>query len=176
VLEVSLKKDKINQAILQVMKEAAVDCGLNSADLEEIQCLQIDGIADQYMFDPNLEIDKRITGIQFKRAIEAQQMAMAQTRPSTVSLSASDTAQQAVSVATGNVQAKAESARTKVPKMRLQSVKYDGKTYLLVPYPLNVMRFKMYSAQDTALRTQLGEVEFDPLTKRPSRVSVYPSS
>jgi hypothetical protein len=60
--------------------------------------------------------------------------------------------------------------------MRLQSVKYDGKTYLLVPYPLNVMRFKMYSAQDTALRTQLGEVEFDPLTKRPSRVSVYSSS
>lgn len=178
VLNVSLKKDKINQAILDVMKSAAVDCGLNSADLDNVQCLQIDSaVADQYMFDPDLEVDKRITGIQFKRFIEAQQKALAEVvaeEKSAIPSSASEAAQQAVSLSTGKVPLKATSA-PKVPKMKLESMRYDGKPYLLVPYPFNKWRFKMFSAQDTSLRKPLGETEFDPLTKSPSRVTLYPN-
>ena len=175
VLTVSLKKDKINQAILDVMKAAAVDCGLNSAHLENVQCLEIDGMADQYMFDPDLQVDKRLTGIQFKRIIEAQKMALTQAAAEEASAAApspAQAAQQAVSLATGK--AAAPSASTKVPKMKVNSVRYDGKQYLLVPYPFNNLRFKMFLATDTSLRKQAGEVEFDPLTKKPSRVYLYP--
>jgi len=66
VWEVSKKKDKINNEILELMKECAMDCGLNAADNQDVKCLFIDGRPDQAMFDPNLEIDKLTTSIEMK--------------------------------------------------------------------------------------------------------------
>ena len=48
------------------MKESAVDCQLNRGENEPIKCLRIDGHPDQYLFDPDLEVDKLITSITFK--------------------------------------------------------------------------------------------------------------
>ena len=179
VLNVSLKKDKINQGLLQVMKEAAVDCGLNSADLKDVQCLQIDGPANQYLFDPNLEMDKRITGIQFKKLLEAQKLGMASSvRASSSSSSVatpSEAVQEAVSKAMGKAPPSASSAKTKVPTMNVQLIKYDGRTYFIIPYPFNTTRFKIYDSSDPNLRKQLGEAEKDPITDRISQVSLYPS-
>ena len=65
VLDVSTKKEKISKELLQVMKECAVDCDLNKAD-NDVTCIKINGRADKYMFDPNLEMDILITGIELK--------------------------------------------------------------------------------------------------------------
>jgi hypothetical protein len=68
VYEVSTKKDKINQSLLQVMKEAAVDCGLNAADNKDVQCFTIeDGRPDKYLFDPKLEVDNMLTRMEYKK-------------------------------------------------------------------------------------------------------------
>jgi hypothetical protein len=66
VYYVSIKKDKINQEILKLMKESAVDCELNAGENDGIQCFRIEGQATQYLFDPNLEVDKIITSIELK--------------------------------------------------------------------------------------------------------------
>jgi superfamily II DNA/RNA helicase len=66
VYYVSIKKDKINQEILKLMKESAVDCELNAGENDGIQCFRIEGQATQYLFDPNLEVDKIVTSIELK--------------------------------------------------------------------------------------------------------------
>ena len=66
VYNVSKKKEKISKALLEVMQEAAVDCGLNAADNDGVQCFVVDGRPDQYMFDPNLEVDKILTSMELK--------------------------------------------------------------------------------------------------------------
>jgi len=65
VYNVGLKKDKINQELLDLMMESAMDCGLNAAD-NGVQCFEILGRPDQYIFDPNLEIDKMLSNIELK--------------------------------------------------------------------------------------------------------------
>ena len=163
VYNVSIKKDKINQAILQVMKEAAVDCGLNSADIGDVQCLRIDGRPDQYLFDPDLEVDKRITGIQFKQVQKPPQAQQ--------DLSQEEQKDEAIQKALSQ-----PSKPSKIAKMEVQMIRYDGKPYLLLPYPTDKQRFKLYSPLDELFRKQLGELEFDPITKRPSRVFFYPEA
>jgi len=66
VYNVGIKKDKVNQELLTMMQETAVDCELNEADNGGVTCLEIDGRPDQYLFDPDLQVDKLITSIEFK--------------------------------------------------------------------------------------------------------------
>lgn len=64
IREVSVRKDKINHELLEVMKESAVDCRMNAADNQNVKCLVVNGKADKYMFDPNLDVDIQISGIE----------------------------------------------------------------------------------------------------------------
>ena len=72
VFSVSKKKDLLNNAFLKIMKEAAVDCELNAADNKDVVCLDIVGSMNNYMFDPDLTIDKITTSVFFKETIEAE--------------------------------------------------------------------------------------------------------
>jgi hypothetical protein len=72
VYDVSMKKDKINNAFLRIMKEAAVDCNLNQADNNDVICLNITGSMNTYLFDPNLAIDRVTTAIEFKEEKRAE--------------------------------------------------------------------------------------------------------
>jgi hypothetical protein len=67
VLNISNKKDKINNGFLQIMKESAVDCTLNTADNKNISCMNIFGEMNTYLFDPNLAVDKKKTFMEFKQ-------------------------------------------------------------------------------------------------------------
>jgi hypothetical protein len=69
VFNVGVKKDKINQELLDLMKETAMDCGLNAADNDGVQCFEVLGRPDQYLFDPNLEVDKMLTSIEIKEVV-----------------------------------------------------------------------------------------------------------
>jgi hypothetical protein len=64
IREVSVRKDKINHELLEVMKESAVDCRMNASDNQNVKCLVVNGKADKYMFDPNLDVDIQISGIE----------------------------------------------------------------------------------------------------------------
>jgi hypothetical protein len=73
VFNVSIKKDKVNQEILNLMKEAAVDCGLNAADNDGVQCFEVLGRPEQYLFDPDLQVDKLLTNIELKEIVREKE-------------------------------------------------------------------------------------------------------
>jgi hypothetical protein len=68
---ISSKKDKVNHAILTVMKESAIDCVLNKGENDPVSCVEIEGRPDQYLFDPNLQVDINETIMTFKKAAPA---------------------------------------------------------------------------------------------------------
>lgn len=151
VFHVSIKKDRINQSILNVMKESAVDCGLNSADNDGVQCFVVEGRADQYLFDPNLEVDKLITNIEMKE-VKSTKVGI----------------QQQVNSATG--QASTASSATIACKV----VEIRGKEYMLFP-KANSGGFllELFSRQDQDFRHPLGEVAVDPITNAYTRMRMY---
>lgn len=151
VFHVSIKKDRINQSILNVMKESAVDCGLNSADNDGVQCFMVEGRADQYLFDPNLEVDKLITNIEMKE-VKSERTGI----------------QQQVNSATGR--ASASSSGTIACKV----VEIGGKEYMLFP-KANSGGFllEIFSRQDQDFRHPLGEVAIDPITNTYTRMRMY---
>ena len=151
VFHVSIKKDRINQSILNVMKESAVDCGLNSADNDGVQCFVVEGRADQYLFDPNLEVDKLITNIEMKE-VKSDKVGI----------------QQQVNSATGR--ASAASSGTIACKV----VEIGGKEYMLFP-KANSGGFllEIFSRQDQDFRHPLGEVAVDPITNTYTRMRMY---
>jgi hypothetical protein len=62
VLDVALRKEKIAKELLDIMKEAAIDCTLNAADNEPMECLVLKEGSNPYMFDPDLSKDEITTG------------------------------------------------------------------------------------------------------------------
>ena len=160
VYNVSMKKDRINNALLDVMKEAAVDCGLNSADVKTAQCFHVEGRPDQYLFDPDLEVDKRITGIQIKQIVQTQKSPAPAPAPASSSSSSSTPPAPAP-------------AAPRVQKMKLEMMRYDGEQYMILPNPKDKQQFKLYSPRDDMFKKPLGEGELDPILHRPSRITIY---
>jgi hypothetical protein len=141
VFYVGVKKDKINQEILKVMKESAVDCELNAGENDGIQCFRIDGAPTQYLFDPNLEVDKIVTSIELKEV---------KPRASRVD------------------QALSEPAASAGPTTELISVvSIKGTKYLKHQKPNSSGTvFQLFGMTDTDYRKPLGEVEVDPVLKK----------
>ena len=81
VLNVSLRKKEINEQLLTLMKEVAIDCELNKTENEpDIACFRIEGTSNQYMFDPDLDIDILTT---------ESELRLEKPKPSVVALGAS---------------------------------------------------------------------------------------
>jgi len=64
VLDVALRKEKIAKELLDIMKESSIDCALNAADNEAMECLVVEEKTNPYMFDPDLVKDETSTGIE----------------------------------------------------------------------------------------------------------------
>ncbi len=145
VYNVGLKKDKINQELLDLMKETAMDCGLNAADNGAVSCFVVDGKPDQYLFDPNLQLDKILTAIEIKEVKEVK----------------SEIAAPGAAVAK-EVGAKAP------PKAEVEQVtviKYKGVEYLLRSKKgSGGLTFEMFAMSDDTFKTPLGEISVNPGT------------
>jgi hypothetical protein len=58
VLQLSMNKRKLNQGFLKIMKEAAVDCVLNSGENEELACYTgIEGVPSDTAMQPDIQED-----------------------------------------------------------------------------------------------------------------------
>jgi hypothetical protein len=67
IQDIATRKEKIAKELLQLMKEVAVDCGLNGADNEPLECFpQIPDNGNPYLFDPDLDKDIITTGTELK--------------------------------------------------------------------------------------------------------------
>ena len=139
VYNVGLKKDKINQELLDLMKETAMDCGLNAADNDGVQCFVVDGKPDQYLFDPNLQVDKILTSIEIKEVKEAPEGAIAK-----------------------------ELGSRAAPKAQVEQItvmKWKGTEYLLGPKKgSGGLVFELFEMVDDKLTKPLGEISINPGT------------
>ena len=145
VFEVSTKKDKINQSLLQVMKEAAVDCGLNAADNKDVQCFTIeDGRPDKYLFDPKLEVDNMLTRMEYKK----------------------------VEVAVKEEKAERSVRTIEVPVLRYGPP--ENKIEYLYYYKVDdSTKYSLYHRDDIYLKNPIGESEMDLDTKKPRRIALF---
>ena len=149
VYNVGVKKDRINQELLDIMKETAMDCGLNAADNEALSCFVVEGRPDQYIFDPNLEVDKILTSIEFKEVKEAK----------------ADEAAPAAAIMEQLGAPAAAPARRGPPRAKAMVIEWDGIEYMLVTKPNSGgLTFQMFSRVDDALKNPLGEIAINPAT------------
>jgi len=148
VFYVSLKKDKINQEILKVMKESAVDCDLNAGENDGIQCFRIEGQPTQYLFDPNLEVDKIITSIELKEVRGDVQSRVTRAL---------------------DVSAPSAPAIDRIKVIRIKGVEY----LLRVKPESSGTVFQLFGRTDTDFRKPLGEVETDPVLGKYTRLHFY---
>jgi len=145
VYVVSKRKDTINQEILTLMKEVAVDCGLNEPDNENVQCFLVDGRPDQYMFDPDLQVDKIITTEQF---IEQQQVK-------------ADVMDKQAVIAKEVGAPPPPSSET----IKVRVFQYKNAEYMLYPKPdTGNLVFELFDMRDKRLLHPLGEIPINPLT------------
>lgn len=141
VYNVGLQKDIVNQALLNTMKETAVDCELNETDNDGVQCLVVDGRPDQYLFDPDLQVDKLLTSMELKEEKK-------------------NPVQESVALA-GIPVPPASSAMTSVPVME-----WKKEQYLLSPKPgSGGMIMNLYHYTDKRLRIPIGTIAVNPLTR-----------
>lgn len=146
VYNVGLKKDKINQELLDLMKETAMDCGLNAADNETVSCFVVDGKPDQYIFDPNLQVDKILTSIELKEIKTTQADFAAPEKALAKELGA-------------------PAAPPKPDVEQVQVIKYKGIEYLLrTKKGSGGLTFDMFATTDDRFTKVLGEISINPGT------------
>ncbi len=148
VFYVSIKKDKINQEILKIMKESAVDCELNAGENDGIQCFRIEGQATQYLFDPNLEVDKIVTSIELKEVRGDVQSRVSR----------------ALDV----------SAPVAPVVDRIKVIRIRGTEYLLKPADGTTTEFKLYGRTDTTFAGKVfGTISSDPSLGKYTGLHLY---
>jgi len=143
VMDISINKDKINKEILNLMKETAVDCDLNASDNDGVQCFNLLGRPDQYMFDPNLKVDRQITSTEF---VEEERVKEDIRNPI-----------EEVKEQIG------EPARPRVDTQEYTKIKFKGAEYILKPKS-DGLTFEMYDSMDTRFRKLLGTISLNPAT------------
>jgi hypothetical protein len=143
VFNVSIKKDKVNQGLLELMKETAVDCGLNVSDNGLISCLAIEGRPDQYLFDPDLEVDKILTNIELKRVERVKEDIKAPEASIMKEVSAK--------------------AKPKVDIIQSLVIRIRGVEYYTIDKPGSGGMIKsLFAMSDKDFKTPLGEIPINP--------------
>ena len=93
IRNLSIRKEEINNQLLTVLKETAVDCKANQPDNEPLDCFTVAVAGTPYMFDPDLERDKSSTQIVGgpKKKVEEAATVKATTTAVKISLEVNDT-------------------------------------------------------------------------------------
>ena len=135
-----------------MLQELGLDCSLNAADNDGVQCFIIkDGRPDQYLFDPNLEVDKIFTSFEYKE----------------------DTSEEPVpDIATGATAATAVKKDVRAPsqKEQIRVIQYKGIQYLLhFKKGSGNLIYHLYDRDDTTFEKPLGEIGIDPVTQQLTR-------
>jgi hypothetical protein len=156
VLDICKKKDAINKELLTVMKEVAIDCTMNAADNEpDLQCFDITpSKPGQYMFDPDIEVDKQMTAeLEKTRAKTIQSLA------APAETVARETGMAALAPSAG------APTDVKTPFVMLAGIKYYVRPLAKDPDTL-----ELFDSTDTKLRKAVGTITKNPATgkyKRP---------
>ena len=142
VYDVSKRKDAINQELLYMMKQVAMDCELNAADNGAISCFRIDGRPDQYMFDPVLGDDIIST------SMETQEV---------------KTALDEIADPVGQVLKQTSKVEDTVQTIQVPVIELDGIQYMLRAKPgSGGLEYFLHTTTDTRMRTPVGEIGVDP--------------
>lgn len=184
ILDISKKKDKVNNQLLKIMKEVAVDCTINAADNGGIVCFETSEtptytIATQtsdeyktptgiYMFHPNIEDDLEITTREISEkskqdtymrkmaSVGTIQQSLGQFK-ATIPLSTKQPGQLAAAATAST----SDHTRT----IKLSKISYKNKMYLLADKKDSGGIIKqMFEESDIRLKTPVGEISINPIT------------
>jgi len=147
ILLVSKRKALINEKLLHVMKESAVDCKLNQPDNELLTCFTTEG-KNPYMFDPDLKQDVITTVSEYGIKKKGPTAAAAATAATAATTAATATAATTVAVPkTITV--------TKISIVEMVEGKPIEKEYLVGPEDPDTRQVKLYADTDKELKTPL---------------------
>jgi hypothetical protein len=159
VYNISVKKEKINEEILMVMKESAVDCELNMtdnfSDKSRIACARIEGDSTKYIFDPDLEVDKIMTAQEFKEVRRQPQQS-----------------QKVVSKPGQVISKVAQSMRYADNIVKKYKIKKNNRVYILSKSEESDNIYSIYEETDDTLSHPIGRVEANPVADE-SKESIF---
>ena len=136
ILYVSKRKALINEKLLHVMKESAVDCKMNQPDNEMLTCFSVEG-KNPYMFDPDLQRDMITTVSEYGKA-------------------AAKSAAKPTEKAEPTEKAKGGPVTVTVPKVRLvHPATKKPVDYLVGPEDPVTRRVNLYADRDKEFKTPL---------------------
>ena len=128
-----------------------MDCGLNAADNGGVQCFEIEGRPDQYLFDPDLVVDKLLTSIEIKE-VKREKADIENTTKMTLKL----LGEKAPAVSDKEIVSVSELRRA--PGMPFEE-------FLLYPKKgSGGMVFNIYERLDDRLEKPIGELQKNPAT------------
>ena len=186
ILDISKKKDVVNNQLLKIMKEVAVDCTTNAPDNGGIVCFETSETPDvegkstdtyktstgMYMFHPNIDEDLKITtreiGILSKQDVYMRQMSSVSgiqqsigQFKATIPLSTTQPSQLAAAAAASTSKTTSDYTRT----IKLSQISYKNKKYLLADKRDSGGIIKqMFDESDIKLKNPVGEISINPLT------------
>jgi hypothetical protein len=124
-----------------------MDCGLNAADNDNVSCFIVDGKPDQYIFDPDLQVDKLLTSIEFKEVKE-------ETKNIT----------ETEAMIEKELGEKAQ-IPSKPDTQRIPVLAFSGVEYLMNPKKgSGGLIFELFAKTDDRLTKPLGEISVNPAT------------
>jgi hypothetical protein len=156
--EIAKKKTAINQGILTIMKETAVDCTLNQMENQDVQCYVPKAAStDSYAYHPDIEYDLKNPP---SDVIAPLAVTTATTAPILEIKGITNTA----AAKTMMVEKKIISAPTRPGVEKVPTIAIKGREYIMTPKTGSSGLFTLYDKGDTLKTRPLGLLKRDPVT------------
>lgn len=157
--EIAKKKTAINEGILTIMKETAVDCTLNQMENQDVRCFVPKASStESYAYHPDIEYDLKNPPVD--AVIAAPTVVTATAKPQVVEIKGITNTEKAKAIAAPLVSA----ATTRPGVEKAPTVMVKGHEYIMVPKPGSTDLFLLYDKGDTLKTRQLGILKRDPLS------------
>lgn len=158
--DIAKKKAAINEGILTIMKETAVDCTLNQMENQDVRCFVPKASStESYAYHPDIEYDLKNPPVNAPPTTAAPTVATI-AKPQVVEIKGITNTEKAKTIAAPLVST--ATARPGVEKAPTVMVK--GREYIMVPKPGSTDLFLLYDKADTLKTRQLGLLKRDPLS------------
>jgi hypothetical protein len=157
--DIAKLKTAVNEGILTIMKETAVDCVLNQMENQDVRCFVPKASStESFAYHPDIEYDLKNPPVD---AVVPLPSAAATAKPQIVEIKGITNTEKAKAIAPSAALASAP-MRPGVEKAPMVMVK--GREYIMVPKPGSTDLFLLYDKSDTLKTRQLGLLKRDPLS------------
>jgi hypothetical protein len=158
ISEIAKLKTAVNEGILTIMKETAVDCTLNQLENQDVRCYVPKASSpESYAYHPDIEYDLKNPPVD--APVAAQPSATATSRPAVVEIKGITNTEKAKTFM-------APTAPTRPGVEKAPTIMVKDREYIMVPKTGSSDLFSLYDKGDTLKTRELGLLKRDPLSGR----------